>query len=158
MNLKYFNPETSNPSDYFWFNSFTPDLIVERNKNPKLNSTGKSTEKGSFYFEGTPCPVASKILTAEVIYVIKNKMQEILSHFVPNNNSDIFSLQINSDCGRKIIVLPVENDEFMCCQVQNHYSVINYLANIDRYVDIKDFFRKCVLPINKALINFYVEQ
>ena len=150
MNLEFFNPKTSNPSDYFWFNSFTPDVDFKGNCEllGALRLTTKIVEQAGQYSD----PIVSKILKARVAYTTREDINELVSalniFYNQNFYTDVHSLQIRFDNGEKYIYI-VGKD---CLDVQMHYD--HQYDLVHQYSDPYALFYGYVKPVHDALEKF----
>lgn len=168
MNVKYFNPETSNPQNYFWFNSFKPDVEIVNERNRLYNKTTGEiilTTSEELPIFGAPDPILSKILNAKVIYVDNTNMKKLIDFYaidsekcnnclVINYKNYIFSIQINYGMGVKQIILNAKN----YADVQAHYSIVYYTANKDKYKDYEDFEEKFANPVIEKYGSYYMRK
>ena len=169
MNLNYFNPETSNHSDYFWFKNFQPDVVVN-NERGKLNKTiGTAGENvvtvEAKLFKRAIDPIFSNILNSTVMYVDNDTMENLIDFLdidvtqctdclVLDGKNYIFSIQINYGMGVRHILLRAEH----YIDAQAHCNFIYYQVNHDKYINREDFNEKFQIPVTDSYVKFYMRK
>ena len=158
MYFQYFNPKTSDPRNYFWFNNFVPDIDFQC-PDMLLNTI----KKYSIAIEKELIPkadfdlIVSNVLNARVHYISKKDINLLFGTInkllKTDKNINIHSIQIRFDNGEKYIFI---KGSFI--KIQAYYNLQYYIYNRKKYLNYEHYEREYVSRIFDEFLMFSMDE